>query len=217
MAAAATMTFNSLKQDIKDYLERGNDSDTAVVRQIPRIINNCERSLADKLKIQGYRYVLTRAMTLHSPVITKPNGWRNTVSINFGTGSGSNTRVTLRARGYEYIRANYPDDTSYGQPKFYCDYDYNHWLVGPVPAEAYPFEAVVYRLPDLLSSSNQQNYLTQFLPFLLLYEVLSAFEPFLRNDDRVALWKSMRDEQLKNVDGEEILKIVDRALVRQGA
>lgn len=217
MAGAATMTYDSLVQDVKDYMERGNATDTAVVRQIPRIINNSERSLADKLKIQGYRYVLTGDMTLHSPVITKPNGWRNTVSINFGTGTGNNTRVTLRGRGYEYIRANYPNDTEYGQPKFYCDYDYNHWLIGPVPDAAYPFEAIVYRLPDLLSSSNQQNYLTQFLPFLLLYEVLTAFEPFLGADDRMMTWKALRDEQLASVNGEEIMKIVDRALVRQGA
>ncbi len=156
-------------------------------------------------------------MTAHAAAITKPNGWRNTVSINYGTGVGNNTRNMLRSRSYEYIRSCYPDDTAYAPPKLYCDYDYNHWIVGPVPDSAYPFEAIVYLLPDLLSDANEQNYLTQFLPFLLLYETLVAFEPFLRNDDRIATWKTLRDEQLKNVDGEEILKIVDRALVRQGA
>ena len=214
---AAAMTYDSLVEDLKFYTERGNATDTMVVTEIPRIINNTERALADKLKIQGYRYVLTSTMTSQSPVVTKPNGWRNTVSMNVGTGSGYNTRKTLRTRSYEALRAYYPNDTQFGVPAFYSDYDYNHWIVAPVPDVAYPFEAIVYRLPDLLSSSNQQNYLTQFVPFLLLYECLLAMEPFLKNDERMTTWKTLRDEQLASINGEELLKTVDRALVRQGA
>lgn len=214
---AAAMTYDSLTQDIKDYLERGNTSDETVLRQIPRIINNCERTLADKMKIQGYRDVITSTMQEQVNVIDKPQGWRSTVSINIGTGVGNNSRVTLRVRSYEYLRIIAPNDTSYGQPQWYSDYDFNHWIVAPTPDNSYPFEAIVYRLPDLLSSSNQQNYLTQFTPFLLLYECLTAMEPFLRNDSRMGLWKSMRDEQFANINTQEMQKVVDRALLRTGA
>jgi len=214
---AAAMTYNSLVQDIKAYLERGNTSDETVLRQIPIIINNCERSLADKMKIQGYRDVITSTMQEQVNVIDKPQGWRSTVSINIGTGVGNNSRVTLRVRSYEYLRIIAPNDTSYGQPQWYSDYDFNHWIVAPTPDNNYPFEAIVYRLPDLLSSSNQQNYLTQFTPFLLLYECLTAMEPFLRNDSRMGLWKSMRDEQFANINTQEMQKVVDRAVLRTGA
>ena len=214
---ATAMTFSSLVQDIKDYMERGGVNDTTVLRQIPRIINNSERSLADRLKIQGYRDVVTNEMTAQNNVIDKPQGWRNTVSINFGSGTNNNVRTTLRVRSYELLRAYYPDDTQYGAPIFYSDYDFNHWIVAPTPDIAYPFEAVVYLLPDLLSLSNQQNYLTQFTPFLLLYEVLANMEPFLRNDSRLPMWKQLRDEELSSINTEEIQKVVDRALVRSGA
>jgi len=217
VGGATAMTYDSLVQDIQDYLERGQANDTTVVRQIPRVINNSERSLADRLKIQGYRDVLVGAMMSQNPTITKPNGWRNTVSINYGTGTSNNTRKILRARSYETMRAYYPDNTAYGEPLFYTDYDFNHWFVAPTPDLAYPFEAIVYRLPDLLSPSNQQNYLTQFTPFLLLYECLTGMEPFLRNDSRMPMWQAMRDEELKNINAEEIQKVVDRALVRSGA
>lgn len=214
---AAAMTYDSLVQDIKDYLERGNTSDETVLRQIPRIINNSERTLADKLKIQGYQDVVTSTMQTGVNVIDKPQGWRNTLSINIGTGTGFNNRVTLRVRSYAYLRIIAPNDTSYGQPQWYADYDFNHWIVAPTPSDAFPFEAIVYRLPDLLSSSNQQNYLTKFTPFLLLYECLTAMEPFLRNDSRMGLWKSLRDEQFANINGQELQKVVDRALLRTGA
>jgi hypothetical protein len=214
---AAAMTYDSLTQDIKAYLERGNTSDETVLRQIPIIINNCERALADKMKIQGYRDVITSTMQQQVNVIDKPQGWRNTVSINIGTGVSNNSRVTLRVRSYAYLRIISPDDTSYGQPQWYSDYDFNHWIVAPTPDNSYPFEAIVYRLPDLLSSSNQQNYLTQFTPFLLLYECLTAMEPFLRNDTRMPLWMSKRDEQFANINTQEMQKVVDRAALRTGA
>jgi hypothetical protein len=208
------MTYNSLVQDIKDYLERGNLNDEKVIRQIPRIINNAERSLADRLKIQGYRYVLTSATTTGNPVIAKPDNWRNTVSINIGTGSGSNTRRTLRTRSYEYLRSCYPNDTQLGLPQFYADYDQNHWIIAPSPQTNYPFEAIVYRLPDLLGETNQQNYLTQYTPNLLLYSCLTAMEPFLRNDSRMPLWKSMREDEFNSVNTQDLMKMSDRAQIR---
>jgi hypothetical protein len=212
--APTGMTYDSLVQDIKDYLERGTLNDEKVIRQIPRIINNAERSLADRLKIQGYRYVLTSATTTGNPVIAKPDNWRNTVSINIGTGSGSNTRRTLRTRSYEYLRSCYPNDTQLGLPQFYADYDQNHWIIAPSPQTNYPFEAIVYRLPDLLGETNQQNYLTQYTPNLLLYSCLTAMEPFLRNDSRMPLWKSMREDEFNSVNTQDLMKMSDRAQIR---
>lgn len=211
------MTFSSLVVDLENYTERGTVNDPQVYRQIPRIINNAERSLADRLKIQGYRDVLKGMMTAQAPATNKPTGWRNTVSINFGAGVNANTRTLLRNRGYEYLRALYPDDSYHAPPIFYADYDFNHWLWAPVPDQAYPFEAIIYRLPDLLSAQNQSNYLTTFVPNLLLYESLIGLEPFLREDARIPVWKDLRDEQLASINAEEIQKVVDRALSRTTA
>lgn len=212
--APTGMTYDSLVQDIKDYLERGSVNDEKVLRQIPRLINRAERSIADRLKIQGYQYVLTSSTAAGVAVIAKPDGWRNTISINIGTGTGNNTRRTLRARSYEYLRAVYPNDTQLGMPTFYADYDQQHWLFGPAPAADYPFEAVIWRLPDLLGETNQQNYLTQYVPNLLLYSVLTGMEPFLRNDSRMPMWKSMCEDEFKSVAAQDLMKVSDRAQVR---
>lgn len=211
---AATMTYDSLVTDVKDYLERGDTSDTTVLRQIPRIINNSERLLADKLKITGYLSSLTSAMQTGVSVIEKPTGWRSTANINFGTGTSLNTRNILRERSYEYIRSIYPDDTQYGVPEFYCDYDLNHWLIQPTPASNYPFEAMIYVLPPLLDDSNQENYLTKYAPFLLLYTCLAGMEPFLRNDARLAVWKALADENFDAINSEDLRRMVDRAQMR---
>lgn len=212
--APTGMTYSSLVQDVKDYLERGSLNDEKVIRQIPRLINRAERSIADRLKIQGYQYVLTSTTETGNPVIAKPDGWRNTISINVGTGTDGNARRTLRARSYEYLRSIYPNDTQVGSPLYYADYDQQHWLIGPSPNGDYPFEAVIWRLPDLLGETNQQNYLTQYVPNLLLYSVLTGMEPFLRNDSRMPLWKSMVEDEFKNVNTQDLMKMSDRAQVR---
>lgn len=211
---AAVMTYDSLHQDLEDYLERGDANDETVLRQIPRVITRTQIGLANRLKIQGYLDVFTSTMQATQPVIAKPASWQSTVSINYGRGEGQNERYTLRARAYEYIRALYPNDASLGAPEFYCDYDLEHWLVGPTPADAYPFEAVVYRLPDLLDSSNQQNYLTKKAPDLLLYSCLVALEPFLRNDSRLAMWKQLAQENFEAINVEDLRRSVDRGQVR---
>lgn len=212
--APTGMTFDSLIQDLKDYLERGSLNDEKVIRQLPRIVNRAERSIADRLKIQGYQYVLTSATTPGDPVIAKPDGWRNTISFNIGTGVDGNTRKTLRTRSYEYLRTVYPNDTQVGTPEFYADYQQTHWIVAPSPQLAFPFEAVIWRLPDLLGQSNQQNYLTQYAPNLLLYSCLTALEPFVRNDNRMALWKTMCEDEFKSVSAQDLIKVSDRAQVR---
>lgn len=210
----STMTYDSLVTDIKDYLERGNVEDTTVVRQIPRIITNTERLLADRLKITGYIGSFTGTMQTAVNRIAKPENWRSTVSINFGDGPDQNLRKTLRARAYEYMRALYPNDQQLNAPEFYCDYTLEYWLVLPTPANNYPFEAMVYFLPPLLSTSNQQNYLTKYAPFLLLYSVLAGMEPFLRNDTRLPLWKQLAEDNFAAINVEDLRRMVDRGQTR---
>ena len=58
---ATTMTFETLKQDVQRYLERGATlaSDPVVFEQIPRLINLAERRIARELKVQGFINVVT--------------------------------------------------------------------------------------------------------------------------------------------------------------
>lgn len=208
------MTFSSLVDDIKRYTERGNEADEAVVIQIPRIINNTERDLATRLKIQGYQGTYTSSMQAANPVIIKPEAWRSTISINYGQGVDNNRRTPLRLRELGYLMALYPNQLDMGAPQYYADYDLDHWYVVPTPARAYPFQALVYRLPPLLSDSNQVNYLTTYVPNLLLFACLANMEAFLRNDSRVAGWSAQAKEAFDAVNAEDIRRMVDRGQLR---
>ena len=216
---ATNMTFTTLKQDVQRYLERGNTlaSDPIVFEQIPRLINLAERRIARELKVEGFINVVTGTLSAGQSVYPKPDRWRDTVSINIGTGADLNNRKFLFTRAYEYLRSYWPDATETTLPVFYSDYDYSHWLIAPTPDQDYPFEILYYELPPLLDDSVQTNWITEYAPQLLLYGTLVEATPFLKNDERIQVWQSMYDRAAAMLNGEDLAKILDRSAVRKEA
>ena len=214
---ATTTTFTTLKEDVRAYLERGGSAatDPVVFNQIPRLINLAERRIARELKVQGFLTAVTGTMVVGQSVYDKPDRWRDTVSINFGAGTGNAQRTPVFPRSYEYIRSYWPDESETGQPEFYSDYDYDHWLIAPTPDAEYPFEVLYYALPPLLDETNQSNWLTEFAPELILYGTLLEATPFLKNDERIATWQTFYDRAAAALSGEDLAKILDRAAARQ--
>ena len=216
---ATTMTFTTLQEDVRRYLERGNSyaSDPVVYEQIPRLINLAERRIARELKIQGFINVVTGTLAVGQSVYPKPDRWRDTVSVNIGTGTQNNTRKVVFSRAYEYLLSYWPDRTATEEPIFYSDYDYDHWLIAPTPDAEYPFEILYYEIPPLLDDVVQTNWLTEYAPQLLLYGTLLEATPFLKNDERIPVWQSMYDRAAAMLNGEDLAKILDRSAVRKEA
>ena len=216
---ATTMTFTTLQQDVRRYLERGATlaEDAIVYEQIPRLINLAERRIARELKIQGFINVVTDTLIVGQSVYQKPDRWRDTVSINIGTGATNDVRKFLFTRDYEYLRSYWPDESLTEEPVFYADYNYTNWLILPPPDEVYPFEVLYYELPVLLDDANQTNWLTDYAPQVLLYASLLEATPFLKNDDRIPVWQQMYDRSAAMLNGEDLAKILDRSAVRKEA
>jgi hypothetical protein len=216
---ATTMTFETLKQDVRRYLERGATmaSDAVVYEQIPRLINLAERRIARELKVEGFINVVTGTLIAGQSVYDKPDRWRDTVSMSIGTGASNDERKTLFTRVYEYLRTYWPNATQTGEPVFYSDYDYSHWLIAPTPDQNYPFEILYYELPPLLDDAVQTNWITEYAPQLLLYGTLLEATPFLKNDERIPVWQNMYDRAAAMLNGEDLGKILDRASVRKEA
>lgn len=220
-----SMTFASLQQDMQNYLERGTTSDTEAAAQIPRLINIAERAIAQRLKIQGFlRNVISSppsaGLKQGVSVYVKPDRWRQTVSMNYGSGADSNTRKTLLPRSYEYCRNYWPNsntqDTSQ-PPLYYADYNYSWWLIVPTPPASYPWEINYYELPALLDDTNQTNWLTDFAPNLLLYRCLYEMTVFLKDDERIPTWEKLYEEQVSTIDTQDLQKVADRDSVRNKA
>ena len=213
------LTFTSLQSTLQAYLERGSGTtDPVVFNQFPLLINNAERALARRLKILGMNIPLVTALSANNAVYTKPNGWRRTISMNFGVATAAdpaqNSATPLFSRQYEYCLSYWPDLTLTAQPQYYADYDYAHWLIVPTPVVSYPWQILYYGLPQLLDSTNQTNFWTNYAPETLLYRALLECTPFLKNDERVPVWQTFYEEAVTTLEKEDLMRSVDRAAVR---
>jgi hypothetical protein len=116
-------------------------------------------------------------------------------------------------RKYEYLREYWPEPTETDVPLFYADYDYTHWLVAPTPAAAYNFEVIYYERPQPLDSSNQTNWFTTYAPQALLYGSLLQAMPFLKNDDRMPMWRAEYDLIINTLKAEDVARVGDRQAI----
>jgi hypothetical protein len=198
------MTYDSLVADISTYLER---TDQATLDKIPTFIMLAEQVLAAEIKFLGNLTVQQSTMVASQAVIDKPARWHKTVSMNVVV-AGERRPVLLRK--YEYLREYWPDPTDTDVPKFYCDYDYTHWLVAPTPALAYNFEVIYYERLQPLDSSNQTNWFTIYAPQAMLYGSLLQAMPFLKNDERIPMWQGQYDKIVNVLKTEDLIRIADR-------
>lgn len=201
------MTYDSLVENIQSYLER---TDTATIEKIPLFIMLAEQVIASQIKFLGNLTVNTSTMVIGDATIQKPARWHKTVSMNV-TVSGERQPVLLRK--YEYLREYWPNPTDEGVPKFYCDYDYDHWLIAPTPDVAYNFEVLYYQRVQPLDSSNQTNWFTNYAPQALLFGSLMQAMPFLRNDERMPFFQQQYDLIMQTLMAEDRLRVADRQAI----
>lgn len=206
---AVLMTYTSLFDDISSYLER---TDTATLNKIPTFIMLAEQTLASEIKFLGNLTVNESTMVSGDPIITKPARWRKTVSMRVSV-NGERRPIFLRT--YEYLRQYWPDDAQEDVPKYYADYDYSHWLIAPTPDEAYSFEVMYYEEVQPLDATNQVNWFTQYAPQAMLYGSLLQAMPFLKNDERMPLWRAEYDKIVAQLKTENIQRLGDRQAIAQ--
>jgi hypothetical protein len=206
------MTFTSLLEDARRYLERGftAESDPIVFEQLPRLITLAERRIARDLKILGFVRAVTTVLQVGVATYRKPDRWRDTVSMTLNG-------VPIFGRSYEYLRSYWPQETQTATPQFYADYDYQHWLLAPTPDAASSLEILYYEQPRFLDEDNQTNWLTDYAPDALLYATLLEATPFLKKDERIGTWQNMYDRAAQGLNGEDMKRIMDRASTRSEA
>ena len=200
------MTYSSLISDIQTYCER---DDEPFINMVPTFIMLAENRLASENKPLGF--LRTVSGTFNGPMLDKPVRWRKTKSFSIIVGT---TREYLYERGYDYCRTYAPDSTQVAVPRFYADYDYEHWLIAPAPPAAYPFEIQYYERPEPLSSEQQTSWTTRYAPQCLLYAALMEAMPFLKTSERIPEFQALYDRAIGAVVKEDTERLIDSANMR---
>lgn len=198
------MTYDSLVEDVKRYCER---NDASFVDQIPRLIMLTEQSIAAEIKTLMQLNVVNTTLTVNDPVLQKPVRWRKTVSMKV------NGQPILN-RSMDYV-TQFQSESPTGQPLYYGDYDYDHWAVAPIPDDDYTVQMIYYSRIQPLDIENQENLLTREAPQALLFGTLLQTQGYLKNTDKLAVWKGYYDAAIAALKGEDQRRMVDRNAVRQ--
>jgi len=198
------MTYDSLVEDVKRYCER---NDASFVEQIPRLIMLTEQSIAAEIKTLMQLNVVNTTLIVNNPVLEKPVRWRKTISMKI------NGQPILN-RSMDYV-TQFQTESSPGQPLYYGDYDYDHWALAPIPNSAYSVEIIYYSRIQPLDIENQENLLTREAPQALLFGTLLQTQGYLKNTDKLAVWKGYYDAAIAALKGEDQRRMVDRNATRQ--
>jgi hypothetical protein len=193
------MTYDSLVQNIIDYMER-NDAD--FIAQIPNLIALAESSIAAELKTFMQLIVVETNLTAAVTTLNKPARWRKTVSMKI-----NGQPILLRSQDYV---AQYLSESGQGQPLYYADYDYNNWNFAPSPDQSYSVEIIYFAEIQPLDENNQQNLWTAVAPQAMLYGTLLQAQGYLKALDKLPVWKQYYTDAIQSLKKEDNIRRVDR-------
>ena len=196
---AYVMTYDNLVLDVQRYMER---NDQSFVEQIPSLIGLAEQALAAELKTLLQLVVVETTLQAGQYIVQKPARWRKTISFK------SNGQPLLE-RSQDYL-AQLTAESSAGTPKYYGSYDYDNWMISPTPSADTQVEITYYSRIQPLDTANQQNLFTREAPQALLFGTLLQAQGYLKNQDKLVIWKQYYTDAITALKGEDKSRNIDR-------
>lgn len=188
---AVITDYATLDTAVDDYLARSDLSS-----YVPNFIQNCEAKLYKTLRLRTMETALSG--TISSGVLSVPSDY---IELKYAYVNVSPIRWLQKVTP-EQVYYEYPTRSGSEYPQVIAR-EGSNFIFGPYPGD-YDIAGLYYaRLTSLDASTNTTNWFTDNAPDLLLYGSLLEAEPFLKNDERLPLWKSMYDWSLKAVMDEE--------------
>lgn len=186
-------TYTELKSAVADWLLR--DDLTAV---LPSFISLAEAGL--NRQARHWRMEKRSTATLDSQYSALPADFLQPIRLSLTSGTTFELELASQA---DIVDMRSLAANSTGRPRYYA-LTAGEIEVFPTPGDNYTLElAYVARVPAL-SDSNADNWLLTYYPDAYLYGTLLQAAPYLKDDERVGLWKSMYDGAVAGIiaDGE---------------
>lgn len=174
-------TYTGLKASIADYLNRSD-----LTAAIPDFIALAEAQISRRLLMAGpVRRMLVRAdATISTEFGTVPFDFMAANTFYF---TEDNTKQLQFCSPDQINEKKSNSWITAGKPKFFA-------VVGaefqffPAPEQAYAAELTYWQRLPALSLTNPTNWLLTINPDAYLYGALLQSAPYLKDDDRVAVW-----------------------------
>ena len=175
-------TYTNLQSSVADWLLR--DDLTAV---IPSFISLAEANL--NRDARHWRMEKRSTATLDSQYSSLPADFLEPIRLSITSGTTSELQIVSQPDMVD-LRAR-STNTS-GVPRYYA-MTAGEIEVVPSPSGDFRLEMTYFARLPALSDSNADNWILTYYPDAYLYATLLQAAPYLKDDERVGLWKSLYD------------------------
>ena len=179
----ATMTYSSLTQDLKDWME--NDG-TEFSNETDNFIGLSEQRIVRDIDPQAFTTSAYSSFNVNDRFVTKPTDAliiRHLLYLD-----SDSKRNFLEKKTDEFIYDYWPTSATTGTPKYWTDYNDTELLVAPTPSAALTIEMSYVQRLDTLSSSNTTNWLTINSQELLLFGSLMEACTFTKSREDLQIY-----------------------------
>jgi hypothetical protein len=182
-------TFAGLKSTIADYLNR--DDLTSI---IPSFISIAEAKFNRKLRV---RQMIKRAnASIETAFFAYPADWLQAKEFQLNTNPIVRLGFVTEAQGDDLKAGRF---TAAGKPLYYTITGSQLEFI-PSPDTTYSAELTYYAKIPALSDSNTSNWLLAYAPDLYLYGALMEASPYLKDDERLAVWGQLYVGSLGDIE-----------------
>ena len=182
-------TFAGLKSTIADYLNR--DDLTSI---IPSFISIAEAKFNRKLRV---RQMIKRAnASIETAFFAYPADWLQAKEFQLNTNPIVRLGFVTEAQGDDLKAGRF---TAAGKPLYYTITGSQLEFI-PSPDTTYSAELTYYAKIPALSDSNTSNWLLDYAPDLYLYGALMEASPYLKDDERLAVWGQLYVGSLGDIE-----------------
>ena len=193
----ATMTYSSLTQDLKDWME--NDG-TEFANETDNFIGLAEQRIVRDVDPQAFVTSAYSSFNANDRFITKPTDAliiKHVIYLD-----SSSKRHFLEQRTDEFIYDYWPTSSTTGTPKYWANYKDTEILVAPTPSAALTIEMSYVQRLDTLSSSNTTNWLTKNAQELLLFGALMEACTFSKNREDLQIYSQRYQAAVQSVNNQ---------------
>ena len=186
---AVITNYSTLQTAVGDYLARGDLSTF-----IPNFIQNAENKLYRTLNLRNEE--TSMSISISSGVAAVPSGFKQ---LKFAYFSATPAQL-LQWVPLEELYRDYPNRSATGTPKV-ISREGTNFVFGPYSKDG-TLNGVYYKKQDPLRTTDNSWYVTN-APDVLLYGSLLEAAPFIKDDERLPIWRDLYSEAVDTLKAEQ--------------
>src|SRR5574340_199751 len=185
----AIQTYDDLIANVAGWLNRG---DIAAV--IPTFVSLFEAQFNKDPRGRIQKSVVISSANIANELSPVPSNYIQMQNLRIpGSQSNPDGLDLLTSQQVGQFRARY---NVAGEPLYYAIIGTQLRLL-PIPDQQYTFEMEYFSKLPALSASNETNWLLADHPDIYLYGSLLQAEPYLKNDERIPVWRGLYDSAME--------------------